>query len=85
MSAEATRWAWEQDVSSAAKLVLLDMAGGANRFGWCEATAKTLSESLKITRSTAHRHLASLEKAGLIKHYPEMKKAGGLNVYKLHL
>lgn len=67
MSAKATFWAWEQQLKSAEKLVLLSLADCHNAdTNRCDPSVKYLSVKTGLNRKTIINSLANLERDGLV-------------------
>jgi len=71
VSLTATRWAWDQRIAGQVKLVLLALADRANqKHGqeWqCWPSQQELAESCGISTRHIRRHLAELQRLGLVK------------------
>lgn len=67
MSAEATYWAWQQEVKSTVKLTLLALANCHNEAtGQCNPSITYISKRTGLNRKTVISSLQSLEEMGLI-------------------
>lgn len=68
MSLVAMGWAWEQEVSSGAKLVLLALADRANEDdGTCWPGLKTVARKVGLSERVVRKHVESLEGDGLLR------------------
>ena len=88
MSVEALSWAFQQDVTPAAKkLVLIALANRADEDGFCYPGYKRLSSQCSMARSTVILHVKALEEQGLITIYSQTRENGSdtSNLYKLSL
>lgn len=85
MSIKAMQWAWEQNIpSSSRKLVLLALADRANDDGECWPGIASLSEKCSIPRRTLIRALADLEAHGLLQVKHRQGASGRMtNLYRL--
>ena len=66
MSIDATRWAWEQQVTPAQKLVLLSLADRANESHECYPSTKRLCHDTGLYRETIFEAIKAMEDLGLI-------------------
>lgn len=86
MSVEASSWAWKQDVSSGAKLVLLALADHADANGFCWPGVEGLSQKCSLGRSTIWRHMQELEDGQFVARVQRNAQAGRkTNSYQLNL
>ena len=82
MSAMATFWAWNQDVKSSQKLVLLSLANCHNdSTGQCNPSITYISDQTGLNRKTIIQALSDLEKSG---HIIQQKNTGSSNKYRLN-
>lgn len=80
MSAEATRWAWQQALKPTTKLVLLALADRANPGGECWPSTARLIKDTGLYRETIHAAINTLEAVKII----QVSRATGCgNRYKL--
>jgi len=80
MSVDATRWAWQQDLKSTRKIVLLSLADRADEQNRCYPSIVRLVADTGVNRKTIMRAISDMENMGLI----ESEKAlGKSNVYTL--
>ena len=66
MSVKAMAWAWEQNVSSTVKLVLIALADHTDNDGLCWPGQKGIGDKCGIARETVNRALAKLVELKLI-------------------
>ena len=79
-------WAWEQDLKTGAKLVLVAIADHSDGSGVCWPGHDLIAEKCGLSRQTVVEHIASLEAAGLLR--SERTRAGaraGFTRYFLNL
>ncbi|MDP5208864.1 helix-turn-helix domain-containing protein [Microbulbifer sp. 2205BS26-8] len=83
MSAEATFWAWQQDVKSTHKLVLLSLANCHNEAsGQCNPSIKYIVGVTGLNRKTVISAMEQLELSGLIL---RVKLNGSSNNFRLSI
>jgi DNA-binding transcriptional ArsR family regulator len=80
MSIDATRWAWQQPVTSTQKLVLLSLADRANEHHVCYPSIARLCNDTGLHRETIMGALKSLFDLGLLE---VDKQPGRGNIYTL--
>lgn len=81
MSAKATFWAWQQELSSSPKLLLLALANCHNDgTGQCNPAFDYLKKNTGLSKNTIIKSLDILEEKGLIK---RIKRNGAGNNYEL--
>lgn len=88
MSVEALSWAFQQEVTPAAKkLVLIALANRADEEGYCYPGYKRLAVQCSMARSTVIQHVKALEREGLISISSQQRENGSdtSNLYKLAL
>lgn len=86
MSIRAMIWAWEQELKSGPKLVLLKLADNSNDEGICWPSMATIQRHTGLSRSSVIRYTKQLEQGGFLK--VQRRRADGINlsnVYELHL
>jgi len=72
MSAQATAWAWDQDVRQNVKLLLLLLADSADRYGHGPKEAiDDAPGACGLDNQTVRKHLRQLESLGLLKVGPD--------------
>jgi predicted ArsR family transcriptional regulator len=67
MSNGAQTWAWKQQCSSSAKMVLLALADHSDDDGICWPGRKGIAKKVGITPRNVTRHLATLIRLGIIR------------------
>lgn len=75
MSVKAMTWAWEQDLKTGTKLVLVALADHSDGSGICWPGHDLIAEKCGLSRQTVVEHIATLEAAGLVR--AERTRAGG--------
>lgn len=88
MSVEALSWAFQQDVTPAArKLVLLALANRADENGCCYPGYKKLAAQCSMARSTVIAHVKALQASGLLLKTGQKRGDGTdtSNLYRLAL
>lgn len=88
MSVEALSWAFQQEVTPAAKkLVLIALANRADEEGYCYPGYKKLASQCSMARSTVILHVKALEKEGFIEISSQQRENGSdtSNLYRLGL
>lgn len=66
MSVKAMAWAWEREVPSTAKFVLLALADHADNDGTCWPGQRWVAEKTGFGRQTVNKAISTLEKEGLL-------------------
>ena len=83
MSLDATRWAWNQNLDSKRKIVLLSLADRAGEYHTCYPSLSRLMQDTGITRrQTVIAILDELEAKNLIR-FTGKTKGNGVKVYEL--
>lgn len=86
MSVKWITWAWEQDLPSGRKFVLVALADHASDDGACWPSSGRLSEKTGLGRSAVLGHLKALEDSGLIVRPTRRRhKDGSLSTYEYQL
>jgi hypothetical protein len=67
MSAQATAWAWDQELPPARKFVLLALANRADEVGVCWPSARDLGHLCGLSRSQVWRHVDAMKNDGLLR------------------
>ncbi len=67
MSAQATAWAWDQELPAARKFVLLALANRADEVGVCWPSARDLGHLCGLSRSQVWRHVDAMKNDGLLR------------------
>lgn len=76
MSHAASTWAWEQDIPTGPKFVLIDLADRHNgQSGKCVARVATIAARTGQSARSVQRHLGDLVQAGLIALQSRHKRA----------
>ncbi|MBU7436497.1 helix-turn-helix domain-containing protein [Paraburkholderia fungorum] len=82
MSQHLIDLAWEQDVKTSAKTILVYMAWLADENGCCCPSVDRLRLAARVTAAAVYTALNTLEKAGLI---TRENRPPHTNLYRLHL
>lgn len=82
MSQHLISLAWEQDVKTSAKTILVYMAWQADDDGRCCPSVKELMCVTRITAQAVYTAINTLESKGLIS---RENRAPATNLYRLHL
>ncbi|MBU2708950.1 helix-turn-helix domain-containing protein [Zooshikella marina] len=88
MSIQAMTWAFSlQQLDPHKKIVLLSLADNANDEGYCWPSMDTIAKKSSMSKSTARRHIKSLETLGLLTKKIRVKTNGanGTNYFLLHV
>ena len=86
MSVKAMTWAWEQDLKTGPKLVLVALADHSDGSGVCWPGHDLVAEKCGLSRQTVVEHIASLEAAGLLRsERTRVKARAGFTRYFLNL
>ena len=67
MSVKAMAWAWEQDLKTGPKLVLVALADHSDGSGICWPGHDLIVEKCGLSRQTVVEHIGALEAAGLVR------------------
>lgn len=81
MSFRAIKWAWQQEISSSEKLVLLALSDHANDRGFAWPSVRKISEKTGLSERTVQYQLRSLEESVLIQKATHSRKR--TNVYRV--
>lgn len=82
MSQSLIELAWEQDVKTSAKTILVYLAWRADESGRCWPSVKELMHVTRITAQAVYTAINTLEAAGLI---TRENRTPNTNMYRLHL
>ena len=85
MSFRAGTWAYEQDVTTVPKFILVMLAQDADEFGYCFLSLKRLAKLCAISKPTVMKYIKELEGAGLIGIERRTLENGSVTSNRYHL
>lgn len=74
MSLDATRWAWQQNISSTEKLFLLSLADRADENHICYPSFERIANDTGMNQKTVRKCASSLKELGLIEIFSQQGK-----------
>jgi pyocin large subunit-like protein len=87
MSHSATNWAWQQDIPSSQKFVLVALADMADSQESCYPGQERIAQMTNVSLDTVQRAITALEKLGLLSRTARRNETGyrTSDRYQLHV